>query len=199
MVTELRYIILGTVTSTMSGKIRMSYVEDLTPTTSGATAESSGTSTSPSYLKSYQPYLFHEDFKFRVKKSITCSRTAFLKVVIVMPIDVLLLNRGLKMAGKPTKKVGGVQYFGIDEYRDLNHLLETNWHVCGLNSHGDYGYATKKTVQFYIRKYRPLTEYVPSPSGNTKCKLDMGYYLRFSFTQGYRNATTFGKDSDIFC
>ena len=41
-------------------------------------------------------------------------------------------------------------------------------------------------------------EYVLSPSGTTKCKLDMGYYLRFSFTQRYGNATTLGKDSDIF-
>ena len=170
-------------------------LEDLTPTTSGATAESSGTSTS----SSYQPYSLHEDLEFRVKKSITCSRTASPKVVIVMPIDVLLFNGGLKMAGKPTKKVGGVQYFGIDEYRDLNHLLGTNWHVCGLNGHGDYGYAIKNTVQFYIRKYRPLMEYVPSPNGTTKCKLDMGFYLCFSFTQGYGNSTTFGKDSNIFC
>jgi len=170
-------------------------LEDLTPATSGTTAESSGTSTSPSY----QPYSFHKDLKFRVKKSITCSRTLSPKVVIVMPVDVLLFNGGLKMAGKPTKKVGGVQYFGIEEYRDLNHLLGTNWHVRGLNGQGDYGYAIKKTIQFCIKKYRPLTEYVPSPSGTTKCKLDNGYYLRFSFTQGYVNATTFGKDSDIFC
>ena len=114
-------------------------LEDLTTATSNATAESSGTSISASY----QPYSFHEDLKFRVKKSITCSRTASPKVVIIMPIDVLLFNGGLKMAGKPTKKVGWVQYFGIDECRDLSHLLGTNWHVRGLNGHGDYGYAIK--------------------------------------------------------
>ena len=72
------------------------------------------------------------------------------------------------MAGKPTKKVGGVQYFGIDEYRDLDHLLGTNWYARrGLNGHGDYGYAIKNTVQFYIRKYRPLTEVVPPSASLT--------------------------------
>lgn len=170
-------------------------LEDFTPATSSTTAESSDISST-----SYQPYSFHQYLMFRVKKSITCSRIASPKVVIIMPIDVLLFNGGLKMAGKPTKKVGGVQYYGVDKYRDLNHLLGNNWHVRGLNSHGDYGYAIKNTVQFYIRKYRPLTEYIPSSCGTiSRCKLDMGYYLRFSFTQGYGNACTFGKNSDIFC
>jgi len=167
-------------------------IEDFTPANSGATA---GTDTTPSY----QLYSFHEDLKFRIKRSITCSRTGSPKVVILMPIDCLLFNGGLKMAGKPIKKVGWVQYFGINEYRDLDHLLGTNWHVRGLNGHGDYGYTIKNTVQFYIRKYRPLMEYVPSSSGASKCQLDMGYNLCFSFTQGYGNSTTFGKDSDIFC
>ena len=100
-----------------------------------------------------------------------------------------------------------MQHYGIDQFSDLNHLLGANWHVRGLNSQGDYGYANKNTVQFYINKYRPLTDYVPSNDSTsvddvivaTKCILDTGYYLHFSFTQGYGNATTFGKDSDIFC
>jgi len=83
-------------------------LEDFTTATSGTTTESSDTSST-----SYQPYSFHQDLKFRVKKSITCSRTTSPKVVIVMPIDVLIFNGGLKMAGKPTKKVGGVQYYAI--------------------------------------------------------------------------------------
>ena len=63
-----------------------------------------------------------------------------------MPINVVLFNGGLKMAGKPTKKVGGVQYYTIDQYRDLDHLLGINWHVCDINSQGDYSYAIKNTV-----------------------------------------------------
>ena len=169
-------------------------LEDFTTATSGTTTESSVTSST-----SYQPYSFHKDLKFRVKKSISCSRTTSPKVVIVMPINVLLFKGGLEMAGKLTKKVGGVKYYGIDRYRNLNHLLGINWHVRGLNSQDDYDYAIKNTVQFYMRKFKPLVEYVSSSSGTTKCKLDMGYYLCFSFTQGYGNVSTFGKDSDIFC
>ena len=55
-------------------------LEDSTTATSGSTAKSLGTS----IISSYHPYSFHEDLKFRVKKSITCSRTASPKVVIVM-------------------------------------------------------------------------------------------------------------------
>ena len=100
-----------------------------------------------------------------------------------MPIDILLFNGGLKMAGKATKKVGGVQYYGIDEYRDLNNLLGNNWHVRGLNSHGDYGYAIKNTVQFYVKKYRPLTEYIPSSCGTiSRCKLNMYAFLLHKVT-----------------
>jgi len=147
----------------------------------------------------YRPYSFYDDLKFRVKKSITCSLHTSPKVKITMPVDVLLFNGGLKMAGTPIKMVGGVQYYGIHKYRDINHLLGDNWHYRGLNNQGDYGYAIRNTVQFYVKKYRPLIEYVPSSNGSTtKCSHDVGYYLHFSFVQGYGNATTFGIDRDIF-
>lgn len=74
-----------------------------------------------------------------------------------MPIYVLLFNGGLKIAEKPTKKVGGVQYYGIDQYRDLDHLLGINWHVRGINSQGDYGYAVtyfSNVIFHMVKLYR---------------------------------------------
>ena len=79
-----------------------------------------------------------------------------------MLFDVLMFNGGMKTVGRPVKKIGRLQYYGISCYQDLNHLLGKNWHVRGLNGQGDYGYAIQETVQFFIKKCKPLTEYIVS-------------------------------------
>ena len=98
----------------------------------------------------YKPYSLYGDLSARIKKAIICSRTASPKVNIVMPFDVLMFNGGMKIAGKPVKKIGKVQYYGISGYTDLSHLLGKNWHIRGLNDRGDYGYVIEETVRFFI-------------------------------------------------
>ena len=68
-------------------------LEDITPSTTLATAEHPESSDT---VLTYRPYSFHDDLKFRVKKSIICSRTSSPKVKnITMPINVLMFNGGL--------------------------------------------------------------------------------------------------------
>ena len=151
----------------------------------------------------YNPYLVFSNLRFQIKKSMICSSTRSPKVHITTEIDILIFDGGLKMAGYPTKKVAGVQYYSIRHYRDLNHLLGRNWHFRGINELGDYGYVIQDSVQFYVKRGKRLTEYVPSSNGSSsitisKCTVDTGYFLHFCFTEGYGDKTTFGKDRNIF-
>ena len=70
----------------------------------------------------YKPYSLYEDLSVWIKKSIVCSRNASPKVKI-MPLDLLMFNGGMKMAGRSVKKIGRVQYYELDNYQHLNHLL----------------------------------------------------------------------------
>lgn len=117
-----------------------------------------------------------------------------------MPFDLLIFNGGLKLAAIPSKKSGGIQYYAINNYKDLYPWLGANWHVRGINTNGDYGYVIKETVEFCIRKSRKLTEYVYSPGDDAilKSSIDTGYMLTFSFVCGFGNKETFGKDRSIF-
>ena len=96
-----------------------------------------------------------------------------------------------------------MQYFTIAHYKDLNQLLGKYWHVRGLNSGGDYGYAIKDTIQFAIIRSRSLVDYVAHRDGDSevsaiKSVIDTGHCLTFSFTEGYGNSVTLGKDKTIF-
>ena len=117
-----------------------------------------------------------------------------------MPFDLLIFNGGLKLAATPGKKSGGIQYYRINNYKDLYPFLGVNWHIRGINGNGDYGYVLKETVEFCIRRCRRLTEYVYTPGDDTflKSSIDAGYMLTFSFICGFGNKETFGKDKSIF-
>ena len=120
---------------------------------------------------------------------------------IVTPFDVIQFNGGLKVCGVPSKKVCGIQQYHIRHYRDLNPLLGRNWHFRGLNINGDYGYAIMQTVEFYLRRCKPLKEYLPPQSDEDPVFVsfvDTGYVLNFSFVCGYGTLSTFGKDKEIF-
>lgn len=150
-----------------------------------------------------KPYSLYEDLSIKIKRALTCRRSGSPLVKITMPFDVLLFNGGLKLAGKPSKKVLGVQYFEINHYKDLNHLLGKYWHVRGLNSSGDYSFAIKDTIQFAIKRGKPLADYTVHHDGDSevsaiKSVIDTGHCLTFSFTEGYGNSVTFGKDKTIF-
>lgn len=70
----------------------------------------------------YKPYSLYKDLSMQIKKSMVCSRNASPKVKIIMPFDLLMFNSGMKMAGRPVKKIGRVQYYELDNYQDLIHV-----------------------------------------------------------------------------
>ena len=156
---------------------------------------------SPQDQQTYAPYSLYHDLSIRIKRSLTCARSSP-DVKIVMPFDALTFNGGLKSVGMPCKKIGGIQHYKIKAYEDLNVLLGCNWHVRGININGDYGYVIKDTVEFYFRKCRDLIDFIPpSPSSSNvqSIHIDTGHSLTFTFTTGYGNLATFGKDKTIFC
>ena len=145
-----------------------------------------------------EPYSFYRDLGIKIKRSLSCNRTASPAIKIVMPFDVIMFNGGLKSSGIPSKKVGGYQHYKIMHYKDLNHLLGQNWHVRGINSGGDYGYVVLDTVDFYLRRNRSLVEYICSQNGPEAHSIDTGYSLIFSFVFNYGSSDTFGKDNTVF-
>lgn len=146
-----------------------------------------------------EPYSLYKDLSVRIKKAITCNRTSSPQVKLVMPFDILMFNGGLRTSGIPTKIVGGNQYYKISHYRDLNHLLGINWHFRAINANGDYGYVVMETVSFYIRRSKPLIEYILNNDNVLVAKsVHTGYSLTFSFVYNYGSRDTFGKDNAIF-
>ena len=146
-----------------------------------------------------EPYSFYRDLGIKIKRALSCNRTASPVIKMAMPFDVIVFNGGLKSSGIPSKKVGGYQRYKIMHYKDLNHLLGQNWHVRGINSGGDYGYVVLDTVDFYLWRNRPLVDYICSlQNGPTACTIDAGYSLIFSFVFNYGSSDTFGKDDIVF-
>jgi len=98
----------------------------------------------------YAPYSLYKDLSVRIKRSLTCAR-ASPDTKIAMPFDTLSFNGGLKSAGTPSRKQGGVQHYKIKSYEDLSELLGSNWHVRGINCNGDYGYVIRDS-RFLFKK-----------------------------------------------
>ena len=149
----------------------------------------------------YKPFSVYDELRIKIKRTLSCNRKVSPSIKITMPFDLVLFNGGLKSAAVPSKKIGGIQYYKIVNYQDLNHLLGANWHYRGININGDYGYVIKETLEFCIRKSRLLVEYVCSCSGDNspiKSSIDTGHSLIFCFTCEYGNRDTFGKDRRIF-
>ena len=148
----------------------------------------------------YEPFSLYKDLSLKIKRALSCNRTASPNIKISMPFDLLLFNGGLKLAATPARKSGGIQYYRINNYKDLYPFLGVNWHIRGINGNGDYGYVLKETVEFCVRRSRRLTEYVYTPDDDTilKSSIDAGYTLTFSFICGFGNKETFGKDKSIF-
>ena len=153
---------------------------------------------------SFEPFSLHNYLKVKIKQSLSCTRKSSPEVRLVMPFDAITFNGGLRLLGTQSKKAQGIQHYTIKHYQDLNPLIGKNWHYRGLNVNGDYGYVILETVDFYLRKCKPLEEYMPSQeqdgeSPSTCLSLvDTGHHLTFSFVCGYGSRSTFGKDKKIF-
>ena len=152
----------------------------------------------------YQPYSLYYNLRLRVKQALACGRKSSPVIKIVMSFDPVLFNGGLKAVGVPFKVVQGVQHYKIKKYQDLDFYLGSSWHYRGLNSSGDYNFVELETVDFWLRKARPLAEYFPDEMDSdgqvagSKCLTDTGYNLFFSFVCNYGTSLTFGKDKNIF-
>ena len=146
----------------------------------------------------YNPFSLFNELLFKIKSGLSCNRKVSPKIKITMPFDLVAFNGSFKVAGTPSRKIGGTQYYTISNYQDLNHWLGPNWHYRGINQNGDYDYVLKETFEFCIRKRKSFVEYVPSSSSPRCITTDTGYSLSVSFTCGYGNAETFGKDRSIF-
>lgn len=162
------------------------------------TAENDGESASSAPL---HPYSLYMDLSIKIKQALTCGRKGSPIIRIAMSFDLIQFNGGLKEAGFLSRKFRGIERFKIKQYRDLNSLLGKNWHYRGLNANGDYGYALLDTVEFYIFKSKPLTEYHPSGESDSTPQsqtIDTGHTLIFSFVCKHGTHSTFGKDRQVF-
>ena len=157
------------------------------------------------FQSSVEHYCLFKDLSIKIKRALGCNRKASPEAKIAMSFDVLLFNGGLLPPAVPSRKVGGIQRYKIRKFSDLNSLLGNSWHFRGLNSRGDYGYVILETVEFYLRKSKRLSEYVPCPAarsdgncGVRNVSTDTGYTLTFTFVVGYGTPVTFGKDKTVF-
>ncbi len=99
-----------------------------------------------------------------------------------MVFDKLLYDGGLISIGKLKCHCRGKEHFKISKYSDLDELLVENWHIKGLNTTGDHAYAILDSIFLYIRKKRPLKEFVPLEDGTVKKRLqEQGWILVFCF------------------
>ena len=150
-------------------------------------------------VRPFESFSLYHNLAVKIKQSLACQRRSSPSVKITTPFDLILYNGGLKEAGVPSKKVHGNQYYRINHYRDLNHLLGKNWHFRGINENGDYGYAVMGTIEFYLSKCRPIKDYIPLEDGTIQLSsVDPGYLLSFTFVCGYGTHESFGKDTQIF-
>ena len=149
-------------------------------------------------LTPLQPYSLYKELRIKIKQGLTCGRKSSPIVRIVMPFDLIQFNGGLKECGFLSRTFRGIQRYTVRHYRDLDKLLDKNWHYRGLNINGDYGYAVQDTIEF---KSRSMTEYVPSTAADSSPQpqsIDTGYSLVFSFICRCGTPSTFGKNSDVF-
>ena len=152
----------------------------------------------PSVTELLEPYSLYKDLGVKIKKALSCNRTTSPQIKLVMPFDILMFNGGLRTSGIPTKVTGGNQHYKINHYRDLNHLLGNNWHFRAINANGDYGYVVLETISFYIRRSKPLIEYILNGDNFIAKSVNTGYSLTFNFVCNYGSRDTFGKDNAIF-
>ena len=148
-----------------------------------------------------QPFSLYRELTIKIKKALTCGTKNSPAARICLSFDIIQFNGGLKAVGVPSKIIGGIQYYRISHYHDLNPLLGRNWHFRGLNTNGDYGYVVMATVEFYVHKNKQLLEYYPDISDDgslSQSTFDTGYSLTFCFVCAYGTMTTFGKDKGVF-
>ena len=143
----------------------------------------------------WQPYSLYRELANKIKANLHSSRKESPAVKIDMPFDRLLFEGGLARLGIEKRVHRGTTKLTIKTYKDLDPLLEKDWHWRGLNEAGDFCYVLLHTVEFYIYHKRSLKEFFPSM---TTIERDLGYGLIFSFVRGDGVPSQFGTDHNIF-
>ena len=118
-----------------------------------------------------------------------------------MGFDYLLFKGGLQAVGIAKHKPHGNIRYKLKCYKDLDSLLGQNWHYRGANENTDYAFVILSTVEYYIHQRKKIIEYCPPESSQNTPALhteNSGYALKFCFTRGYGNRSTFGTDKNIF-
>ena len=118
-------------------------------------------------------------------------------VRIDMTFDKIKFDGGLRLCGKVKHSVRSIKRYTISRYQDLNPLLGTDWHYRGINTNGDFCFVILETIEFYIYKKRPITEYRPGTPIQAVHK-QAGYGLVFSFVKGNGTPSQFGTDTSVF-
>ena len=152
-----------------------------------------------------QPYSLYNELRIKIKQALVChSGKTSPSVTIDMGFDYLLFKGGLQAVGvaKHNTHKNNLRY-KLRCYEDLNPLLGENWHYRGANKNGDYAYIILNSVEYYIHKRRKIIEYNPPAAVDTHSSPILltengGYALKFCFTRGYGNRSTFGTDKNIF-
>lgn len=130
------------------------------------------------YLE-YTPYNAHAELAFLIKQALQSRRDP--EVQISMPFDPLVFNGGLRLLGRPTDaQKPRKSVFTIQNYADLKPLLGDRWHIRGVNLRGDFCYVNRDSVRFYLRRKKPLKDYL----GDGQCTLVQGsFVLVFKFVR----------------
>ena len=168
----------------------------------GSRSHNDNTSKVPAYNIPIQPFSLYNELRIKIKQALVCrTGKTSPSVVIDMGFDYLLFKGGLQAVGIAKQKTHGNIRYKLKCYKDLDPLLGQNWHYRGANENGDYAFVILSTVEYYIHQRKKIIEYCPPESSQTTPALhteNSGYGLKFCFTRGYGNRSTFGTDKNIF-
>ena len=78
-----------------------------------------------------------------------------------MDFDKAEYEAGLKPLGTLKKRERGIDKYVIKSYSDLDAVLGEKWYIRGLNINGDFCYAIKESVCFFLTKKASLVDYKP--------------------------------------
>ena len=151
-----------------------------------------------------QLYSLYNELRVKIKQALVC-RTGKQSptVTIDMGFDYLLFKGGLQAVGIAKQTTNANTRYKLRCYKDLDPLLDQNWHYRGANENSDCAFVILWSVEYYIHKQRKIIDYHP-PQSSEMCSIptlyieDAGYALKFCFTQGYGNRPKFGTEKDIF-
>ena len=147
-----------------------------------------------------EQFSLYKELAHRIKATLKSTRKESPMVKIEMPFDFVSFCGGLQQYGVKKRFIRGSQRYCIKSYNALDQLLDSNWHVRGLNRNGDFCYAILNTIEFYLYHRRPLKEYIPMPDGQPPVEVarELGHVLVFSFVRGDGTPEDFGKDTSVF-